>query len=164
MARVDPIEGFVTVHNGPGEFKVRAAMPDSHHNYGEVKVHKDCHEIITLLHLYARHGFMKWKDLRNYYFESSFGIKMCTSNSHSFFTYKAVYCTTCISWNTKAWLLPIELSTNCGNSKRKNVQDKCRVTTFQWPFRVVFENSNWKTQTQDSTDVFWTTQKRDKTL
>ena len=39
MARVDPIEGFVTVHNGPGEFKVRAAMPDSHHNYGEVKVY-----------------------------------------------------------------------------------------------------------------------------
>ena len=49
MARVDPIEGFVTVHNGPGEFKVRAAMPDSHHNYGEVKVHKGSRKIIPSL-------------------------------------------------------------------------------------------------------------------
>ena len=38
IATVDSAEGIVTVHNGPGEIMVRAAMPDSPHNYDEIKV------------------------------------------------------------------------------------------------------------------------------
>ena len=37
IATVDN-EGLITIHNGPGEVIVKAAMPNSPHNYDQIKV------------------------------------------------------------------------------------------------------------------------------